>query len=80
MDDKGLKGGFFGRDAISALLSQDTCVGIRYYYGLDESDVQVLVLVGTDGDGNDLVGQDNLCMEVSIPCPDVCGNDNVLNS
>ena len=30
------KGGFFGKKAIEALLEQTDCVGIRYYYGLDE--------------------------------------------
>ncbi|MCB0312598.1 MAG: hypothetical protein KDH84_04930, partial [Calditrichaeota bacterium] len=26
-------GGYFGRDAILRILSQEECVGIRYYYG-----------------------------------------------
>ena len=75
-----LKGGFFGRAAIETLLAQENCVGIRYYYGLDENNIQVLVLVGTDSDEDDLVGKDNQCMEMSVPCPDRCGTNNILNS
>lgn len=74
------KGGFFGRASIEALLAQEKCVGIRYYYGLDTQNKRVLVLVGTDEDENDLVEGHNLCMEMSIPCPNVCGDNNVLNS
>ncbi len=74
------KGGFFGSEGIQNLLDQENCVGIRYYYGLDANDVQVMVWVGVDSDENDLVGEDNLCLEMSIPCPDNCSEDNVLNS
>jgi hypothetical protein len=75
---RGLKGGFFGKDAIQAILNQADCVGIRYYYGLDSNNVQVLVLVGTKANGNDLVNGE--LAEISIPCPDSCGENNDLNS
>lgn len=74
------KGGYFSRDAIESLLAQDGCVGIRYYYGLDQSDTQVLVVVGVDADENDLIGNDNVCIEMSILCPEHCGDSNILNS
>ena len=74
------KGGFFGRKAIEALLDQEHCVGIRYYYGLDDDDEKVLVLVGTDADENDLVDRTNLAFDNAIYCPPNCGEDNVLNS
>ncbi len=74
------KGGFFGQAAVKALLAQENCVGMRYYYGLDKDGKQVLVLVGTDASENDLVGEGNFCMEVAIPCPDRCGANNILNS
>lgn len=73
-------GGFFGEAAVRDLLDQTNCVGIRYYYGLDKDNKQVLVLVGTDANENDLVGEGKLCMEMAIPCPDRCGNNNILNS
>ena len=79
MSETDLKGGFFGAEAIQALLDQDGCVGIRFYYGLDANDIQVLVLVGADRDENDLIGDDFLAMDQSIPCPDNCGEANILN-
>src|SRR5258706_9318650 len=73
-----LKGGFFGKDAIQAILDQTSCVGIRFYYGLDRDNKQMLVLVGTKADNNDLVNGE--LAEFSLPCPDFCGEPNELNS
>jgi hypothetical protein len=79
--DSPIIGGYFGGDAISAILAQDGCIGIRYYYGLDESGtspVPVLIIVGVDGDCNDMT--DGLLAERSTPCPPICGSSNSLNS
>ena len=78
MEQSQIKGGFFGRDAISAILNQDNCIGIRYYYGLDSNNKQVLVLVGVNSDENDITAGE--LAEISIPCPPYCGDSNVLNS
>lgn len=83
MNPEDKKGGFFGEKAILTLLSQQDCVGIRYYYGLNEKEekkVQVLVIVGVDKNENDLVGEKYVCFEMALPCPDCCSNDNILNS
>ena len=74
-----IKGGFFGRDALLTLLSQEDCAGIRYYYGLDADGQQVLVLAGVDTRGNDQIGEGFSCMEKSKPCPPDCGAANILN-
>lgn len=47
-------GEYFGKNAIIEILNQDQVVGIRIYYALDETMVQKLVIVGVDGNGNDL--------------------------
>lgn len=73
-----IKGGFFGRDAIQELLDQDECVGIRYYYGLDENNVKVMVLVGAKADEDDL--DHGALKEASLLCPPRCGKNNPLNS
>ena len=78
MNEGQIKGGFFGTDALRQILDQEGCVGIRYYYGLDDSNAQVLVLVGVDGEENDMENQS--LAEVSRPCPPRCGRDNKLNS
>lgn len=80
MDDKQIQGGFFGRKAIETLLAQDSSVGIRYYYGLDDDGYQELVLVGTDGDENDLVASTNIVFTEVFKCPPTCGENNMLNS
>ena len=72
------KGGFFGAQKLREILDQRDCVGIRYYYGLDENNQQVLVLTGVKADENDIV--DGIIAEAAIPCPSQCGNNNILNS
>jgi hypothetical protein len=80
MDAGDRKGGYFSKDALLALLNQSGSVGIRYYYGLDADDKQVMVLVGVSANEDDLTGDGDLCMEMSIPCPNQCGSANILNS
>lgn len=79
MDPRQIKGAYFSKDALSALLSQEGCVGIRFYYGLDADGRQLMVPAGVDANENDLIGDDFLCMDKGINCPDRCGADNLLN-
>lgn len=73
-----IKAELFSKEAVQEVLDQRACVGLRIYYGLDESGVQHLVLVGTDADGEDLYnGQ---LREMSIPCPPNCPTDSPLYS
>lgn len=48
-------GGFFFAEGVRELLEQPGCAGLRYYHGLDENFAYQIVLVGVDGDGNDIV-------------------------
>lgn len=73
-----INGGFFGRDALEAILNQENCIGIRYYYGLDENNKQVMVLVGVNTEENDIVHGE--LAERSIICPPHCSESNALNS
>lgn len=72
----GRNGGFFGADTLRRMLDQTDCVGIRYYYGLDADNAQLLVLVGATEDGEDLYNQE--LAEVSVPCPSICDNTSPL--
>src|ERR1051326_7924167 len=76
INDGDCLGGFFGKDALEQLLNQDGCIGFRYYYGLDSSDKKVLILVGVDEDENDMIGEECVCLDMSTPCPTICGNKN----
>jgi len=71
-------GGFFGRTAIRQILAQEGCVGIRYYYGLNDNNDPVLILSGVDTNGNDIF--EGELAEISSPCPPNCSEPNPLNS
>lgn len=75
---EGIKGHYFGEQAIKKILTQKHCVGLRIYNALDERGIQQLIIVGVDRDQNDLF--EGLLAERSISCPPVCGVDNPLNS
>jgi hypothetical protein len=71
-------GNFFGKDAIEAILAQDTCVGIRIYYALDDTGAKQLIIVGADSNENDLYN--GLLAERALLCPPNCSTSNPLNS
>jgi hypothetical protein len=73
-----IKAEYFGKNAILDLLNQDNCIGMRIYYGLDNNSVKKLVLVGVDGNGNDL--DSGVILDKGFPCPTYCSSSNSLNS
>jgi hypothetical protein len=73
-----IKGGFFGRAAIEQVLSQEGVVGIRYYYAQENNGRPVLIVVGVDESGKDLV--EGFVAERACPCPPFCSPFNPLNS
>lgn len=72
-----VKGHFYGKSAIQAILSQTNCVGIRIYYALDDEGAKQLIIVGVKADESDLY--DGLLAERGIVCPPMCGGGNALN-
>ena len=74
----GVIGGYFSKTAIQNILNQPNCVGIRYYYGINDEKVQALIITGVDSNGDDLFkGQ---LADRSFLCPPECGHKNPLNS
>jgi hypothetical protein len=73
-----IKGEYFGKTALQSLLKQTDCVGARIYYGLKANGTPCLVIVGVDGDGNDITTGE--IMEFGALCPSNCSADNELNS
>ncbi len=71
-------GGYFGREAVLDILLQEGCVGLRYYYGLDDDGVPHIVLVGVDEEGNDMTS--GLLAERAFACPPLCSEANELNA
>ena len=69
---------FQGKEKLLELLNQEGCVGIRFYYAINDEGQKVLVLVGADRSQNDLV--DGLILEKGDPGPSFCSVINRLNS
>jgi len=69
---------YFGKRAIKDIFAQEGCVGMRIYYALDENGKQQLIIVGVDGNGDDLYN--GLLAERSVHCPPDCSAPNPLNS
>jgi len=71
-------GFFYGKTAISDILAQDDCVGIRIYFGEDDLGNTQLVICGVKADEDDIVN--GLLAEFGAACPPSCGTSNALNS
>lgn len=70
-------GHFIGRDLIEDILDQTGCMGIRMYYGIDGDGNKVLILVGANGDEDDML---DIIVDRTVSCPPRCGSTNALNS
>ncbi len=70
--------GYFGKEAILAILSQESAVGMRCYYALDADGISHLVIVGVNAKGNDMT--DGLLAQRMTKCPPYCPELNELNS
>ncbi len=70
--------GYFGKEAILAILAQESAVGMRCYYGLDADGISHLVIVGVNSQGNDMT--DGLLAQRMTACPPYCPEVNELNS
>jgi hypothetical protein len=69
---------FYGNSILQDILDQENCVGIRFYYAIDNEDVPQLVLVGVDQYGNDIT--DGIVADRGQPCPTYCDSgDSPLN-
>jgi len=75
---KAVKAGAFHADQVRKLLSQQGCVAMRVYYGLNPDGTGTLVLTGMDSADNDLTG--GVMLEIIYPCPPFCGGGNALNA
>lgn len=72
-----VQGYFYGKENLQAILSQKGCMGIRIYYGMNDEGIPQLVLVGADGDENDIL---DVIVELGTKCPPRCASKNALNS
>jgi hypothetical protein len=71
MGEGQLVAGYFGKNIFDKILKQEDAVGIRIYKAKHDNGDEVLVLVGVDGKGNDIVS--GVVGENILPCPPFCG-------
>ncbi len=71
-----IKAEFFGEEALSEILMQENCVGIRFYFGKHENGNLNIVAVGCDENGEDLY--EGILREKGEPCPPHCANNSPL--
>ena len=84
-DQSEIKAHFFGKDILTKILNQPGCMGIRFYYAIDDKGQKTLVLVGTDEKGQSLwsspTGASKAKLKMSspagggdgsFPCPPYC--------
>ena len=57
--------------------SEEGCVGIRMYYGIDDDGEKILILAGVKANEDDIT---DLIVDKSVSCPSRCGTKNGLNS
>ncbi len=70
--------GLFDKETVLSVLNQENCVAMRYYHGINEEDKNVVVIVGVDEQGYDMLN--GIIIEKAFPCPPFCGDINDLNS
>jgi len=63
-------GAYFGMAAISKILDQTDCVGIRIYNAINSQDENAYVVVGVSADEKDMTGGE--LAEFSFGCPPFC--------
>lgn len=72
---------FFGAEFVQRVLNEG--VGIRVYYAVDDSGKKQLLLVGVDGEGNNILpkeeasaasggDEDPIIVDQALPCPPFC--------
>jgi hypothetical protein len=75
----------FNREAFDRLLAEDGCVGLRFYYGMDELFNIHIIAVGVNAENENLLpksdenlrssslsAEDHVIVEDSQRCPDDC--------
>lgn len=71
-------GHFVGKNQLLKILNQKGCMGVRFYYGIDDDGQKNLVGVGAASDENDMT--QGIITEKYLRCPPMCSAKNSLNS
>jgi hypothetical protein len=64
---------FFGVNKLQDLLNQNSAVGIRFYFGINENEELTLVAVAADSKEEDILIPDaELILDCGVRCPTNC--------
>lgn len=66
----------FKKNIFNELASQQGCIAIRSYFGMDENQKVRLIFVGVNDDNEDML---NSIFEHGNRCPPICGQPGPLN-
>lgn len=69
---------FLGKNQLMKILNQPGCMGIRFYYAIDDNGVKNLVAVGAEANENDMTS--GIILDKCFICPPRCSTKNALNS
>lgn len=72
----GLTAGYMGRNIFEKILEQEGCVGIRIYNAKMDNGSLTYVIVGVDGNGNDIIS--GVLGEEIGPCPPLCAEGELV--
>lgn len=78
--NKEVKGIFYGRDHLQALLDQKDCMGIRIYYGIEQGGAEQgpqMILLGADENMNDMIS--GKILDFGMRCPHFCPSGDSLD-
>lgn len=70
----------FNREPFDTVLALEGCVGLRVYFGMEESYKVKVIIVGVNEDNSDILpeeeslleNEEEKIIEIGRPCPDFC--------
>lgn len=71
------KGIYFSQSTLNDVLAQSNCVGIRFYFALDDSGQMRLTFCGVLANEDDIIG---IVGDGGMLCPPHCGTNDALNT
>ena len=70
----------FDRDAFDDILSQNGCKKVRIYFGMDNTELVKMIVVGVNAQNQDMLPANNpVIMEFGARCPTQCPPSSALN-
>jgi hypothetical protein len=66
------KAHLINKQALLDVMQPVDVVSVRTYLAIDDNNVQKLVLVGVDVNGNDLIDENHIITDKTYPCPPTC--------